>query len=86
MTISILSIYLLQATGARLGTMTQSLSSVGTGLVIGFVYSWQLTLGILAFVPFISIAGFIQMKLLGGYSQESQEALESAGKVDLELH
>jgi len=45
------------------------------------VFSWKLTLGILAFVPFIGVAGLLQMKLMQGYSQDGREALEGAGKV-----
>ena len=71
----------LQATGARLGTMLQSLGGIGTGLIIGFIYSWKLTLCVLAFVPFIMAAGMLQMKILAGYSQEGQKALEESGKV-----
>ena len=60
-----------------------TISSIGTGIIIGFIYSWKLTLGILAFVPFILAAGVLQMKMLGGYTKEGNEALESAGKVCL---
>ncbi len=70
-----------QATGARIGTIVSTLASIGTGIIIGFIYSWKLTLGILAFVPFILAAGVLQMKMLGGFTKEGQEALENAGKV-----
>ena len=58
-----------------------TVSSIGTGVIIGFIFSWKLTLGILAFVPFILAAGVLQMKMLGGYTKEGNEALEHAGKV-----
>jgi uncharacterized membrane protein (Fun14 family) len=61
-------IYLTQASGAQLGTMFQNLANIGTGIIIGFVYGWQLTLVILAFIPIIGIAGVLQMKLLEGVS------------------
>ena len=57
------------------------MASIGVGIIIGFVYSWQLTLGILAFVPLIGIAGYLEMKLMQRYSSEGREALESAGKA-----
>jgi ATP-binding cassette subfamily B (MDR/TAP) protein 1 len=73
------------ATGARLGTAFQSLASLGTGIIIGFVYSYKLTFLILAFMPFIVISGYLQMKVMGGgFSGEGQEALEAAGKVSTE--
>lgn len=71
-------------TGSRLGTMFQSLSSLGCGLVIAFIFSWKLTLGILAFVPFIMLAGLLQMKMMGGQAGTNQKSLESAGKIAVE--
>jgi len=72
------------ATGSRLGVMCQSLASIGTGIIIGFVYGWQLTLFILAFMPLILIAGIAQMKLAKGFSAKGNEHLEDAGKVATE--
>ncbi|CAD5117028.1 DgyrCDS5857 [Dimorphilus gyrociliatus] len=70
--------------GVRLGTMFQTLSSLGTGLVIAFIYSWKLTLGILAFIPFIIMAGALQMKMMGGQAGTNQKSLEDAGKIAVE--
>lgn len=72
---------LLQATGARLGTLLQSFASIGCGLTIGFVYSWKLTLFIVAFAPFIMVAGFLQMKVFTGTADGDMDKLEEAGKV-----
>ncbi|ELU12561.1 hypothetical protein CAPTEDRAFT_175467 [Capitella teleta] len=72
------------ATGARLGTAFQSLAAIGTGVIIGFIYSYKLTFLILAFMPFIVISGYLQMKVMTGFSGEGQEALEAAGKVSTE--
>ncbi|ELU01162.1 hypothetical protein CAPTEDRAFT_219712 [Capitella teleta] len=72
------------ATGTHLGTAFQSLASVGAGVIIGFVYSWKLTLLILGFLPFLIIGGFLQMKVMSGFSGKGQEALEGAGKIAIE--
>ncbi|XP_078320541.1 ATP-dependent translocase ABCB1-like isoform X1 [Crassostrea virginica] len=72
------------ASGAQLGTMLQNLANIGTGVIIGFVYGWQLTLVILAFIPIIGIAGVLQMKLLEGVSGQNKEALEESGKTATE--
>lgn len=61
------------------------MASVGTGVIIGFVYSWKLTLVILGFIPFIIGAGLLQMKVIQGFSGEGQKALEGAGKVAAEV-
>ncbi|XP_061185952.1 ATP-dependent translocase ABCB1-like isoform X2 [Saccostrea echinata] len=72
------------ASGAQLGTMLQNFANIGTGIIIGFVYGWQLTLVILAFIPIIGIAGVLQMKLLEGVSGQNKEALEESGKTATE--
>ncbi|XP_061185823.1 ATP-dependent translocase ABCB1-like [Saccostrea echinata] len=72
------------ASGAQLGIMLQNFANIGTGVIIGFVYGWQLTLVILAFIPIIGIAGVLQMKLLEGVSGKNKEALEESGKTATE--
>ena len=61
--------------------LLQSLGSIGVGIIIGFVFSWKLTLVILLFIPFIGIAGALEMKMFKGVAGENQEALGAAGKV-----
>ena len=39
-----------------------SLSSVTAGLVIGFIYSWKITLLILAFMPFLIVSAVVRAK------------------------
>lgn len=58
----------LQATGVRIGTMLQNFSNLGVGIILSFIYGWALTLLILAFIPFMIIAGFLQTYLLTGFS------------------
>ena len=50
-------------------------------MVIGFVFSWKLTLVILAFTPLLLVAGAIQMRIHTGQAAAGQSALEEAGKV-----
>jgi len=73
-----------QATGTRLGTVLQSMSSIGTGIIIAFIYSWELALFILGLAPLFLIAGFVEMKMMKGFS--GTEALEGAGQVSILLH
>ena len=70
-----------QATGIRLGTVLQSFSSVVTGVVIAFVYSWEFALFILGLAPFFIVASFLEMKMIAGFS--GTEALEGAGQVSI---
>lgn len=77
----ILSFPQLQATGARIGGVVQAFANIGTAIIIAFIYGWKLTLVILAFLPCIAIAGFLEMKILTGLGGKDKEALEEAGKV-----
>jgi len=72
-----------QATGIRLGTVLQSFSSVVTGVVIAFVYSWEFALFILGLAPFFIVSSFLEMKMMAGFS--GTEALEGAGQVSILL-
>jgi len=77
---------ILQATGERLGSLIQSLSSIGTGVLIAFIYSWEFALFILGIAPFFLIGSYLEMKLFAGFA--ATEALEEAGQVShqLKLH
>lgn len=52
-----------------------------SSLIIAFVYSWQLSLVILAFVPLIAFAGAVQTKLNTSFAADSQKLLSEAGSV-----
>lgn len=72
------------ATGIRIGTTFQNLASLGTGIIISFVFSWQLTLLILGFVPFMVAGGFLQSRLMTGFASKDKEMFEDAGKITVE--
>lgn len=59
----------------------QAIGSMGIGLLLAFIYGWKMSLVILAFVPFIVIAGAAQTKLMVGFSAEVQKRLIDGGKV-----
>ena len=73
--------YLFQAAGIRLGMALMSVCSLLAGVIIAFIYSWKLSLIVLAFFPFMAIAGALQMKMLTGAAGKNKEALEASGKV-----
>ncbi|XP_052792183.1 ATP-dependent translocase ABCB1-like isoform X2 [Mya arenaria] len=72
------------ASGVKLGSTIMALCSVLTGVIIAFVYSWKLTLLIIAFLPLVVIGGALEMQMMQGAAGKNKEALEAAGKVAIE--
>ncbi|CAF1001909.1 unnamed protein product [Adineta steineri] len=72
------------ATGIRLGILLQSFCSLAGGLIIGFIFSWQLTLLIMAFIPLIMAGSFLESRLMTGFASKDKKALENAGKIAVE--
>ncbi|XP_053483597.1 ATP-dependent translocase ABCB1 isoform X1 [Ictalurus furcatus] len=72
------------ASGYRLGLTSNAICSLGIAVIIAFISCWQLTLLILAFMPFIIGSHFIQMRALGGHASKDQSALEMSGKISTE--
>uniref|UniRef100_A0A8C1Z8Q6 ABC-type xenobiotic transporter n=1 Tax=Cyprinus carpio TaxID=7962 RepID=A0A8C1Z8Q6_CYPCA len=71
-------------TGARLGLATNTICALIIAVVVAFIHSWQLTLLILACVPFLTGANFIQMRAMAGHASKDQSALEMSGKISTE--
>ena len=70
-----------QATGSRLGMFVMNIANMGTGLIIAFIYGWQLTLLIIGFLPLLIIGGYLQIRIMSGVAGSNKTALEEAGKV-----
>jgi len=67
--------------GQLMGTILQSVSSMFVGLFIAFYYGWELTLVILAAIPVIGIAGYLQLRVLEGSGTKTKKAYEDAGQI-----
>ena len=72
------------ATGSRLGVLFQVVFSLLLSLAIAFAYSWSLTFIIIGFVPFVMVAGALQVKAVTGFSKHNKKDLEEAGKIAVE--
>ena len=69
------------ASGIRIGVILGNLFSVGAGVILAFIFSWQLTLAILAFIPFIAIGIFLQNYFMSGASENDRKAQDETSKV-----
>ncbi|XP_030301088.1 ATP-binding cassette sub-family B member 5 [Calypte anna] len=72
------------ATGRRLGLMTMSVFTLLTAIIIAFVYGWQLTLLILACIPFVVVTNAARVSSVSGHAAKDQKALEEAGRISTE--
>ncbi|XP_062423785.1 ATP-binding cassette sub-family B member 5 [Rhea pennata] len=72
------------ATGTRLGLMTMTVCTLLTAIIIAFVYGWQLTLLILACIPFVIATNAISIRSMSGHAAKDQKALEEAGRISTE--
>ncbi|RXN18488.1 multidrug resistance 1-like protein [Labeo rohita] len=72
------------AAGSRLGLATNTICALCIAVIVAFIHSWQLTLLILACVPFLTGANFIQMRAMAGHTSKDQSALEMSGKISTE--
>ncbi|RUS90225.1 hypothetical protein EGW08_002006 [Elysia chlorotica] len=57
-----------------------SVGNLGTGLVISFVFGWQLALVLMVFVPVIILSGIITMRVMGGAYNEGKAVMEEVSK------
>jgi ABC-type bacteriocin/lantibiotic exporter with double-glycine peptidase domain len=69
------------ASGVRFGLIIEYVVSVGIGIIIGFVFSWQLTLLVMAFLPILIGGGYFQIRLTAMFERKDKKVLEDAGKV-----
>ncbi|XP_076826867.1 LOW QUALITY PROTEIN: ATP-dependent translocase ABCB1-like [Brachyhypopomus gauderio] len=72
------------AAGSRLGLVTHVICALAIAVIVALIYCWQLTLLILACVPFLIGANYIQMKVIAGNASQDQSAMEMSGKISTE--
>lgn len=71
--------------GDKLGMLLQNLTTFVTGIIIGFVKGWKLTLVILAVSPLLGISAAIIAKVMTSFTSQEQTAYAKAGAVAEEV-
>ncbi|XP_051999478.1 ATP-binding cassette, sub-family B (MDR/TAP), member 4 [Xyrauchen texanus] len=71
--------------GDKLGMLIQSFTTFLTGIIIGFVKGWKLTLVILAVSPLLGISAAIIGKVMTSFTSMEQTAYAKAGAVAEEV-
>jgi len=74
-----------QATGQRIGTIVQSISTLALGIALSMYYEWSLGLVALAFTPFILIAFYMQRTLMAKENMGSAKTMENCTKLAVEV-
>ncbi|XP_071520197.1 ATP-dependent translocase ABCB1-like [Panulirus ornatus] len=72
------------ATGTRVGTIVQAITTLGISIVLSLYYDWRLGLLMVPFVPFVLLAVYLQSKILMGQSVTESKTLDQAGKIAIE--
>ena len=65
----------------KAGIVVRFVSMFCAAMAIGFAYSWQLALVILAVVPLVAASGAAMGRVISAYSERGQEAYAKAGGV-----
>ncbi|XP_016929348.3 ATP-dependent translocase ABCB1 [Drosophila suzukii] len=73
------------ATGQRIGTIIQSISTLALGIGLSMYYEWSLGLVALAFTPFILIAFYMQRTLMAKENMGSAKTMENCTKLAVEV-
>ena len=71
--------------GEKVGMALFFLSTFLSSMITAFVFGWELTLVILAVIPFMIIAGGVMAKALSNHSAKEMEAYGKAGAIAEEV-
>lgn len=73
------------ATGQRIGTVLQSISTLLLSIGLSMFYEWRLAFLALAFFPFILIASYYEIKIMEHENQFNSKAMERSTKLAVEV-
>ncbi|XP_073533901.1 ATP-binding cassette sub-family B member 5-like isoform X4 [Phyllobates terribilis] len=73
------------ATGSRLGLLSQNFATMGLCIILAFIYSWEMTLLVLAMTPVLVFSGLLETRALTGFANRDKKDLQEAGKIATEV-
>lgn len=73
------------ATGQRIGTIIQSLTTFILGVGLSMYYQWKLGLVALAFTPFILVGTYLQRKVMEQENMGTTKSMENCTKLAVEV-
>lgn len=62
----------------------QNLSSLITGIIIALIHEWRTSLVAIGLIPFMMLAGAIQMKMNTGFSDKTDKAYKGSASLIME--
>ncbi|XP_054723912.1 ATP-dependent translocase ABCB1-like, partial [Uloborus diversus] len=72
------------ATGSRISAVLQAISTMIVSIFIGLYYNYKIGLVVLAFVPLVLLAAFLEGRIVRGQAEGERAATEGASKVAIE--
>lgn len=72
------------ATGSRLATLSQAVSTLIGSAVIALYYNWKVGLVVLSSVPLVLLAMYLESRINSGHLLREKESSEKATKVSVE--
>ena len=69
---------------ASVSVMIQNISSLISGIIIALVHDWRTALVAIALIPFMLLAGAIQMAMATGFSDKTDKAYKDSSTLIME--
>ncbi|KAJ1555815.1 GTPase-activating protein [Cladochytrium tenue] len=72
------------AAGVTLGTILQLFTNVFGGLIVGFIYGWQLTLLAMVLLPLLVLTSYVRTIILRYFSDKAKKAYDQSARLACE--
>lgn len=70
-----------QATGSRISTVMQALSTLVAAIIIGLWFNYKIGVVVLCFIPLVLLATFLESRVISGHMLNEKSGIEDASKV-----